>query len=363
MKDQMLENIKGSILLTGGCGYIASHTAVVLQEAGYGVILVDNLSNSRREVVDAITRITSIRPAFYEVDCTDTAALSDIFKRHEDEITGVIHFSAHKAVGESVAHPLHYYYNNINSLISVLRCMERYGVKHLVFSSSCTVYGQPTVEHLPISESEPRQGTTSPYGNTKRINEDIILDTVHSGTPLQAVILRYFNPIGAHPSALIGEEPIGTPQNIIPLLTQTVAGLRPELVIFGNDYNTPDGTCIRDYMDVMDLAQAHLAALERLRRSDVGADPTYYTYNVGMGHGVSVLELIQAFERATGLLVPYRIGERRSGDIEQIWADTRYGEKELQWHAQTPLEESLRRAWHWQETLNKRQGSDKSCKI
>ena len=232
--------------------------------------------------------------------------------------------------------------------------MERYSVQHLVFSSSCTVYGQPTAEHLPITESAPRQDATSPYGNTKRINEDIIIDSVRSGMPLQAVILRYFHPIGAHPSALIGEEPVGTPQNLIPFLTQTVAGLRKELVVFGNDYNTPDGTCIRDYIDVMDLAQAHLAALRRLHRSDIQTDPAHYIYNVGMGRGLSVLELIQAFERATGCKVPYRMGDRRAGDIEQIWADTSYGEQELQWHAEIPIEESLRRAWHWQEALDKR---------
>lgn len=351
----MQEHSQKSILLTGGCGYIASHTAVVLQEAGYDVILVDNLSNSRREVVDAIAQITSIRPLFYEVDCTDETAMSEIFEHHKGEIEGVIHFAAHKAVGESVEQPLRYYDNNINSLITLLRCMERYGVQHLVFSSSCTVYGQPTAEHLPITESAPRQDATSPYGNTKRINEDIITDSVRSGMPLQAVILRYFNPIGAHPSALIGEEPVGTPQNLIPFLTQTVAGLRKEFVVFGNDYNTPDGTCIRDYIDVMDLAQAHLAALRRLHRNDVGAaTPAHYIYNVGMGRGLSVLELIQSFERATGRKVPYRMGDRRAGDIEQIWADTSYGEQELQWHAEIPIEESLRRAWHWQEALDKR---------
>lgn len=356
MNRQQVDGDKNTILLTGGCGYIGSHTAVTLMAEGYDVVIVDDLSNSHASVLDAIEQISGRRPAFYQVDCADQKALDGVFEKHSRELRGAIHFAAYKAVGESVEYPLRYYDNNINSLLSLVRCMMRHGVRDLVFSSSCTVYGQPSIEHLPITESAPRMDATSPYGNTKRINEDIITDTVRSGLPLDAVILRYFNPIGAHPSALIGEEPNGTPQNLVPYLTQTVAGLRKELTVFGNDYNTPDGTCIRDYIDVMDLAAAHVAALRRLDRGSADESPAYHIYNVGVGRGVSVLELIKGFEEATGLPVPHRIGPRRSGDIEQIWADPTYGEQELQWRAQIPLAESLRRAWQWQLHCLQRDG-------
>lgn len=340
------------ILVTGGCGYIGSHTTTLLLQNGYDVVVVDNLSNSKKEVLSAIEEITGKKLSFYEINCNDASAMDRLFSEHPD-IQGVIHFAASKAVGESVEKPLMYYHNNINSLIVLLQTMLKHRVEALVFSSSCTVYGQP--EHLPVTEETPVLPATSPYGNTKKINEDIIKDTIRSSSGLRAMILRYFNPIGAHPSALIGEEPLGVPQNLIPFLTQTAAGIRSQLSVFGSDYNTPDGTCIRDYIDIMDLAEAHIISIHKLIAEAEAFPQGYEIVNVGTGHGESVLGLIHAFEKSTGVKVPHRLADRRAGDIEQIWADATKAEKFLGWKAQTPIEETLKSAWAWQMHLEKRE--------
>lgn len=331
------------VLVTGGTGYIGSHTIVALYKAGYEVVVVDNLSNSKEEVLDAIKQICGKRPRFYAIDCNDKKAMETVFT--ENSIDAVIHFAASKAVGESVQKPLLYYRNNIMSLITLMECMERFGTKALVFSSSCTVYGQP--EHLPVDESAPILPATSPYGNTKQINEEIIRDTINAGASYRATLLRYFNPIGAHPSALIGEAPNGVPQNLVPFLTQTAAGIRKELQVFGTDYNTPDGSCIRDYINVVDLAQAHIAALNRMLLSE-SSIPQLDIFNIGTGKGLSVLELINAFEKATGVKVPHRYADRREGDIEAVWADAHKANEELNWQATISTEETLRSAWAWQ---------------
>jgi UDP-glucose 4-epimerase len=341
--------MKAKILVTGGTGYIGSHTVVELQNADYEVVIIDNLSNSNAEVVDGIEKITGIRPAFEQVDCTDIEALSRIFRTHSG-IAGIIHFAASKAVGESVQKPLLYYRNNIVSLLNLLEMMPQHAVKALVFSSSCTVYGQPKC--LPVNEQAPILPATSPYGNTKQINEEIIRDAIQSGSPVKSIILRYFNPIGAHPSAEIGELPIGVPQNLIPFLTQTAAGIRKELSVFGNDYNTPDGSCIRDYINVVDLAKAHVVAVKRLLDNRSNAPLEYF--NLGTGRGLSVLELIHAFENATGVKVPHRIVGRREGDIEQIWADPRYANETLGWQAVETIENTLQSAWRWQLKLQEK---------
>lgn len=344
--------MKGTILVTGGTGYIGSHTTVELINAGYRVVSMDNLSNSNIEVLDGIEAITGVRPAFYQADCNDEVAVERIFSAHPD-IIGVIHFAASKAVGESVQLPLKYYRNNLLSLIVMLEAMERHDTKGIVFSSSCTVYGQPTPEHLPVTEDAPLQPALSPYGNTKQINEEILRDAIYAGASYKAVLLRYFNPIGAHPSALIGELPLGVPQNLIPYLTQTAAGIRPELSVFGDDYNTPDGSCIRDYINVVDLARAHVAAIERILDEAKGSD-RLETFNVGTGNGVSVLELIRTFEAATGVKVPYRIVGRREGDIEQVWANPRHANEVLGWKAIETLADTLRSAWAWQKRLGQK---------
>lgn len=334
------------ILVTGGTGYIGSHTAVELMEAGYDVVIIDNLSNSDRGVLDGIEAITGRRPVFVEGDCTDIATLRRLF-RENPGIRGIINFAASKAVGESIHKPILYYRNNLGTLLNLLECMPEFGVEGIVFSSSCTVYGEP--EQNPIDESAPIQPATSPYGNTKQISEEIIQDVIHSGAPIKSIILRYFNPIGAHESALIGELPSGVPQNLVPYLTQTAAGIRKELTVFGDDYDTPDGSCIRDYIDVVDLAKAHVTAMRRmLERKDTDK---VEIFNLGTGRGLSVLELIHAFEQATGVKVPYRIGPRREGDIEKIWADPRKANEELGWRAGIPVEETLRKAWAWQQRL------------
>lgn len=331
------------ILVTGGTGYIGSHTAVELINAGYEVVIIDNLSNSERPVLDGIERITGVRPAFVEGDVTDFATVDRLFKEHPG-IKGIINFAASKAVGESVHKPLLYYRNNLTSLINLLELMPAHGVEGIVFSSSCTVYGEPDVN--PIDESAPRKPATSPYGNTKQISEDIITDYVASGAPIKSIILRYFNPIGAHPSAEIGELPRGVPANLVPFLTQTAAGLRKELTVFGDDYNTPDGSCIRDYIDVVDLAKAHVVAMRRmLDNKDTDA---IEIFNLGTGRGLSVLELINAFEEATGVKVPHKIGPRREGDIEKIWAMPRKANEVLGWHADTPIAQTMANAWRWQ---------------
>ena len=342
--------MKQTILVTGGTGFIGSHTTVELQQAGYDVVIVDNLSNSNAEVVDGIEQITGIRPAFEKVDCCDKQALEAVFAKYKD-IKGIIHFAASKAVGESVEKPLLYYRNNTVSLLNLLELMPVYGVKGFIFSSSCTVYGQPTKEHLPVSEDAPIQEACSPYGNTKQINEEIIRDYIHSGAPIKSVILRYFNPIGAHPSALIGELPNGVPNNLIPFVTQTAMGIRQELKIFGNDYDTPDGTCIRDYIYVVDLAKAHVKAMQRVL--DMDTEPIEY-FNVGTGRGVSTYEVVDKFEKATGVKVNWSYAPRREGDIEKVWANPDKANNVLGWKAEANLEDTLRSAWNWQLKLRER---------
>lgn len=334
------------ILVTGGTGYIGSHTVVELQQAGYEVVIIDNLSNSNKEVLKGIEAITGIAPTFIEGDCTDLDTLKKLFEENPG-IKGIINFAASKAVGESVQKPLLYYRNNLNTLINLLDCMPKYGVKGIVFSSSCTVYGEPDVN--PIDETAPIKPATSPYGNTKQISEEIITDYIASGAPIKSIILRYFNPIGAHPSAKIGELPLGVPQNLVPYLTQTAAGIRKELTVFGDDYNTPDGSCIRDYIDVVDLAKAHVTAMRRML--DGQDNDSIEIFNLGTGRGVSVLELINAFEKATGVPVPHKIGPRRAGDIEKIWAIPDKANTVLGWTAEVPVEETLAKAWRWQCTL------------
>lgn len=337
---------KTRILVTGGTGYIGSHTCVELINAGYDVVIIDDLSNSKREVLDGIEAISGVRPEFVEGDCTDINTLSALFAKYPD-IKGIINFAASKAVGESMHKPLLYYRNNLNTLINLLSLMGPNGVKGIVFSSSCTVYGEP--EQNPVTEATPRKDATSPYGNTKKISEDIIRDTVASGAPFKAILLRYFNPVGAHPSALIGELPNGVPQNLIPYLTQTAIGVREVLSVFGNDYPTPDGTCIRDYIDVVDLAKAHVVAVQRLVE-DKCEEPVE-VFNLGTGSGVSVLELINTFEKATGVPVPHKFAPRREGDIIQVWADPTKANKVLGWKAETPLADTMLSAWRWQQHL------------
>ncbi len=339
--------MKKKILVTGGTGFIGSHTTVELQEAGYDVVIVDNLSNSKIEVVDGIEKITGIRPAFEQVDCCDIDALKAVFAKYPG-ISGIIHFAASKAVGESVEKPLLYYRNNINSLVNLLELMPEFGVKGIIFSSSCTVYGQPSAENLPVTEEAPIQKALSPYGNTKQINEEIIQDYIHSGANIKSVILRYFNPIGAHPSALIGELPLGVPMNLIPFVTQTAIGVREQLKVFGNDYNTPDGTCIRDYIYVVDLAKAHVAAMTRVLEQDT--DPVE-VFNIGTGRGLSTLEVVQGFEKATGVKLNWTFAPRREGDIEKVWGNVDKANKVLGWKADTPLEDVLASAWKWQLKL------------
>ena len=344
--------MKQTILVTGGTGFIGSHTTVELQQAGYDVVIVDNLSNSKADVVDGIERITGIRPAFDKVDLRDKEATEAVFKKYP-AITGIIHFAASKAVGESVEKPLLYYRNNIISLVNLLELMPQYDVKGIIFSSSCTVYGQPTPENLPVTEEAPIQKALSPYGNTKQINEEIITDYIHSGAPIKSIILRYFNPIGAHPSAEIGELPNGVPMNLIPFVTQTAIGVRKQLKIFGNDYNTPDGTCIRDYIYVVDLAKAHVAAMARVLDTDVADAANPEVFNIGTGKGVSTLEVVEGFEKATGVKVNWAYAPRREGDIEKVWGNVDKANKVLGWKADTPLEDVLASAWKWQEKLRR----------
>lgn len=338
---------KTKILVTGGTGYIGSHTTVELQQAGYEVVIIDNLSNSNIEVLDGIERITGIRPEFVKGDVTDIEDLRKLFVKYPG-IKGIINFAASKAVGESVQKPLLYYRNNLVSLLNLLTLMPEYGVEGIVFSSSCTVYGEPDMN--PIDETAPIKPATSPYGNTKQISEEIISDTIKAGAPIKSILLRYFNPVGAHPSAEIGELPIGVPQNLIPYLTQTAAGIRPQLTVFGNDYNTPDGTCIRDFIDVVDLAKAHVIAMKRMLDRPDGEK--LEIFNLGTGNGLSVLQLISSFERATGVKVPYVIGERREGDIEKIWADPKKANEVLGWKAEINIDETMRNAWKWQQKVS-----------
>ena len=336
------------ILVTGGTGYIGSHTVVELTQQGYDVTIVDNLSNSSVDVLDGISAIVGRRPEFANIDCNDYVSMEAVFKQYPD-IVGVIHFAASKAVGESVEKPLMYYRNNLGSLITLLEVMRRYHVYNIVFSSSCTVYGQPDKDHLPVDETAPIQKALSPYGNTKQINEDIIYDEAHADSSLHATILRYFNPIGAHPSALIGELPNGVPNNLLPFVTQTAAGLRAELKVFGDYYNTPDGSCIRDYIYVVDLAKAHVKAVERM----LAGTPTEQVevFNLGTGRGLSVLEIVRDFVEATGVNVPYQIVGRREGDIEKVWANPKKANEVLGWKADTPVKDVLVSAWNWEKHL------------
>ncbi|MCH5182004.1 MAG: UDP-glucose 4-epimerase GalE [Prevotellaceae bacterium] len=343
--------MKKTILVTGGTGFIGSHTTVELQAAGYDVVIVDNLSNSNADVVDGIEQISGIRPAFYKVDCCDLPALEDVFKKHPD-ICGIIHFAASKAVGESVEQPLKYYENNLVSLINLLKIMPVYGVKGIIFSSSCTVYGQPDPEHLPVTEEAPIKKAESPYGNTKQINEEIVQDYVKSGAPISAILLRYFNPIGSHPSGIIGELPNGVPANLIPYITQTAIGIREQLSVFGDDYDTPDGSCIRDFIYVLDLAKAHVAAMARIVEGK-NTEPVEI-YNVGTGNGVSVFELLNTFEKCTGVKVNYKVAPRRAGDIEKVWGNVDKANNVLGWKAVHTLEEALSSAWNWQKKLRER---------
>ena len=336
------------ILVTGGTGYIGSHTAVELMQQGYDVTIVDNLSNSSIDVLDGIAAIVGRKPEFANIDCSNFVDLDNVFKAFPD-IVGVIHFAASKAVGESVEKPLLYYRNNIGSLITLLEVMKLHRVQNLVFSSSCTVYGQPDKAHLPVDENAPIQTALSPYGNTKQINEEIICDEAHADQDLHATILRYFNPIGAHPSAKIGELPNGVPQNLLPFVTQTAAGLRPELRVFGDDYNTPDGSCIRDYIYVVDLAKAHVKAIDRML--NVPERDQVEVFNLGTGTGLSVLTLIREFEAATGVKIPYTIVGRREGDIEQVWAAPKKANEVLGWKADTPIRDVLASAWKWEKKI------------
>ncbi len=340
---------KDLILVTGGTGYIGSHTVVELQNAGYDVVIVDNLSNSNKDVLDGIERISGVRPAFVEADCTDMVAMKALFEQHKG-IAGIINFAASKAVGESIQKPILYYRNNLNTLMNLLDMMGDYGVKGIFFSSSCTVYGEPNEN--PVTESAPIKKATSPYGNTKQISEEIITDAINSGAPYKSIILRYFNPVGAHPSAEIGELPNGVPQNLIPYLTQTAIGIRKELSVFGDDYDTPDGSCIRDFINVVDLAKAHVIAIERMLQ-DKSSDKIEI-FNLGTGVGLSVKELISAFERATGVKVPHKIVGRRAGDIEKVWANPEYANTVLGWRAEASIDDTMRSAWAWQCRLRER---------
>lgn len=333
------------ILVTGGTGYIGSHTVVELQRNGFEVIVVDALFNSRIEMLDAIASITGVRPEFESFDLADQALTDSFFSRHHD-IKGVIHFAAYKAVGESVDQPLKYYRNNLNSLINIIESMRKYQVPNLVFSSSCTVYGQPDPENLPVSETAPIKKAESPYGNTKQVAESIIADSIHAYNNLNAIALRYFNPVGAHESAKIGELPIGVPNNLMPYITQTAYGIRQVLKVFGNDYDTPDGTPIRDYIHIMDLAKAHVVAVKRMIEGSM--KKPFEVFNLGTGQGYSVLEVIKSFEKVTGVKLNYQIVGRRAGDIVKVWADPRFSNEELGWKAERGIDSMTLDAWNWE---------------
>lgn len=336
---------KSKIIITGGCGYIGSHTTVALQQSGFEVLIIDNLSNSQENTLDKITEITGIKPAFEKADCTDDNIIKHIFEKNQDAI-GVIHFAALKAVGESVAQPIRYYKNNLNSLMNILTNMVEFKIPNLVFSSSACVYGEP--EKLPVTEQTPLQPATSPYGATKVMGETIIKDTVRAHPELNATLLRYFNPIGAHPSGKIGELPNGIPNNLMPYITQTAAGIREKLSIFGNDYPTPDGYCVRDYIDVNDVADAHTAAIQYMIKNKPGIE----TFNLGTGRGLSVMELIKAFESANNIKINYTIAERRPGDVPELWTNSDLANKKLGWTAKRTLEDTLKSAWLWQKNVS-----------
>jgi UDP-glucose 4-epimerase len=339
------------VVVTGGTGYIGSHTAVELMEEGYEVLIINNLANSRIEVLDGIEKITGKRPFFEKLDLCDSKVVMDCFSKYPG-IEAIIHFAAYKAVNESVQKPLMYYENNLLSLINLLNAMQVNDTSYFVFSSSCTVYGQP--DELPVTEEAPIKKASSPYGNTKQISEEIIADVIASGAAVEAISLRYFNPIGAHSSALIGELPLGIPDNLVPYITQTAIGIREELSVFGDDYNTPDGSPIRDYIDVVDLARAHVVSIDRLLEGR--NENNLEIFNLGTGKGLSVIEIIKAFIDATGVEFKYRVVGRREGDIEQVWADTGLANRILGWKADTPLEDTLRSAWKWECNIRDQTG-------
>lgn len=335
-----------TVLLTGGTGYIGSHTAVELINAGYNVVVVDNLSNSSVDSLDGIYRITGVKPDFVNADCSVYTDMEDLFKKYKG-FSSIIHFAALKSVGESVEKPLEYYNNNLSSLIVLLRLMLMGGGGNFVFSSSCTVYGQP--DSLPVTEKSPYKTATSPYGNTKKIAEDILRETINVNDSLRGIALRYFNPIGAHPSSEIGELPMGKPDNLVPFITQTAIGIRSKLQIFGNDYDSNDGTAIRDYFHVVDLAKAHVLALKRLEGNR--NNNRFEVFNIGAGKGVTVLEIVKAFEKVSGVKLNYEIVGRRAGDIEKVWADTSLANTELDWKTQSTLEDALLTAWSWEKRI------------
>lgn len=340
--------MKKKILVTGGTGYIGSHTVVELQNEGFEVVIVDDLSNSQKEVLDGIEKITGIRPSFHQFNICDESALTKFFDSNSD-ISAIIHFAASKAVGESVEKPLLYYRNNLFSLVLILEAMKRLNLSNIVFSSSCTVYGQP--DKLPVTEQTPFKPAESPYGNTKQICEEILRDTCKVTPAINAISLRYFNPVGAHESALIGELPRGVPANLVPFITQTAAGIRMQLLVYGDDYDTPDGSAVRDYIHVTDLAQAHVVAVKRLiEKKNKG---NYEYFNLGTGRGMTVLELIRTFEEVNNLKLNYKIVERRPGDVVKIYADTTYANEELGWKAKLGAEEMMRSAWKWQQYVMK----------
>ncbi len=340
------------VLVTGGAGYIGAHTSVELIDAGYEVVIADNLSNSSADSIDGIEKITGIRPLFEHIDCTRYSSMEMLFNKYPD-IIAAIHFAAFKAVGESVKEPLLYYRNNIISLLNLIDLMiKRDGYFSLVFSSSCTVYGQPHPKDLPVNEDAPLQRAVSPYGFTKQMCEDILSDSARAyKNKLNVVSLRYFNPIGAHPTAFIGELPVGVPQNLLPYVTQTASGVRDILNVYGDDYSTPDGTCIRDYIYVCDLAKAHVAALNRAIDKKEGSEENLEVFNLGTGQGLSVFEVIDLFQKATGVKLPYRVAPRRAGDVEQVWADPGKANRLLGWRADTPVEEVMLSAWRWEKRL------------
>jgi UDP-glucose 4-epimerase len=344
---------KKRILVTGGAGYIGSHTAVALHEAGYVPVLFDNLGNSRLSAVEGVRSLCGTAVSFVQADLRDAQALRTLFaemRQSGTPVEGILHFAAHKAVGESVAHPAKYASNNVGGLGTLLEVADEFDVRNVVFSSSCTVYGEP--DAVPVNESAPFQEAESPYGWTKQASERVLTDHAATHPKHRVALLRYFNPIGAHPSALLGELPLGVPNNLVPFLTQAVAGIRGELTVFGGDYPTPDGTCIRDYLHVMDLAEAHVAALAWCFQHEA-SEAVVRAFNLGTGTGASVLEVIRAFERATGERVPYRMGERRPGDVVAIWADPSRAREELGWQTQRSLETSLADSWKWQQSLKK----------
>jgi len=333
------------ILVTGGTGYIGSHTVVELQQSGFEVIIVDNLSNSSITVLDNIKRITGIKPVFEQFDLADQSLTVKFFEKYPD-IAGIIHFAAYKAVGESMQKPLEYYRNNVGSMVNILEGMKKHAIRNLVFSSSCTVYGQP--DELPVTESAPIKPAWSPYGNTKQICEEILRFS-SALLPVRSIALRYFNPIGAHESALIGELPLGVPNNLVPFITQTAIGLRECLNIFGNDYQTPDGTAIRDYIHVVDLAKAHVIAMNRLIQEK--GKENMEIFNLGTGNGFSVLQVIKSFEKVSGMKLNYKFMPRRPGDVEQVWADTRFANDVMGWKAEKGLDEMMASAWKWEKSL------------